>query len=104
MSPTADSWYTDDNLVARERLKHDSDVVDALDRAWGLICQHLEQIDHEDYIVMSRKIYLAIKADSCEGNAASEAGYSSNSSGTGAATRHSRRAHTLRARLETAPG
>ena len=60
-------WYTDDNLIARERLKHDRDVVDALDRAWRLIRPHSEQIDHEDYIVMSRKIYLAIKADSCEG-------------------------------------
>ena len=63
-------WYTDENMIARERLKHDRDVVDALEAAWCAIsaaCEGRERLDHDDYILMSRKIYLALKSEAGEG-------------------------------------
>ena len=61
-------WYTDEMMIAREKLKHDRDVVEALQLAWERISPPSERLTHEDYIVMSRKIYLALKADAEEGD------------------------------------
>ena len=60
-------WYTDEMLVAREKLKHDRVVVTALQKAWELIRPPADVLTHEEYILMSRKIYLALKADAEEG-------------------------------------
>ncbi|KAL1526415.1 hypothetical protein AB1Y20_015127 [Prymnesium parvum] len=63
-------WYTEEMIRARDKLRLHSDVVCALERAWQRIRATIggELLDHEAYITMSRKIYLALKAEAGEGD------------------------------------
>ena len=59
-------WYTDAALAARDALREDKAVGNALDDAWRAVAEasgrlELGTLIREDYLTMSRKIYLATK-------------------------------------------
>eukprot|EP00966_Prymnesium_polylepis_P207999 4818052-Prymnesium_polylepis.1 len=69
------AMYTEKMIAAREGLRRDVSVIRALDRAWGqiILAKSLYEttdvmsagsdiLSYNDYVVMSRKIYLALKA------------------------------------------
>jgi hypothetical protein len=62
----ASPWYTDAALAARDALRDHPKVVEALDAAWQAVMAATERgafgtLLREDYLTMSRKIYLATK-------------------------------------------
>ena len=60
-------WYTTENLMARERLKADRRVVASLRAAWErLVPPGAEQIGREEYVAMTRVLYLALKLQAWE--------------------------------------
>ena len=74
--------YTEQMIAAREGLRRDVSVIRALDQAWEriILAKSLygneteitdvgsDKLDYNDYVLMSRKIYLALKATSAEGD------------------------------------
>jgi len=72
-------WYSDEMLVARERLKKSKVVIDAIRAAWDAVlssCAHLgdeaeffdEYLNKYEYGTMMRKVYLAIKEQEEDGD------------------------------------
>lgn len=70
---TANPMYSDAALAARDALRHHPSVVDALEEAW-VACKQatgrrgISVLSREDYVTMSRKIYLAVKLLEHEGD------------------------------------
>ena len=60
-------WYTTENLMARERLKTDRRVVSSLRTAWERLAPPgAEHIGREEYVAMTRVLYLALKFQAWE--------------------------------------
>ena len=59
-----DSLYDNKSLLQRESLKYDPRIVQALDRIWKTTdSNHNGGVDRDEYIRMSRKLYVALVAD-----------------------------------------
>eukprot|EP00966_Prymnesium_polylepis_P331919 7387465-Prymnesium_polylepis.1 len=55
-------WYTEEMIIARERLKTDSKVTAALLGAWDTCSGGTGRVDKAGYLQMIRLIYLQLKA------------------------------------------